>query len=279
MAKVRDNHLGALQGKMGSNVFKIRKGKTFVASVPRKRKKEKTEPESATMTRMGLLSRFASAVCKINKLKDLWNNYYGVPFDLSEKFDNEPFQRIIAVNYPKSATNFLDTDAMLTPVMVGSIFVSNIVIDSDILALEFNVKDILLKESNTNCDFFLMIHLSHPLEKRSDKIKDNHKFIILKKSGKSITFRDKGNTFSFNFDDHCKKAFDDFSKAMVFFSIVSYKDNSPLICANALGFLLKGLELHAADVNEHARIKSIKTKKQIKAEKAKENPDFQTVIL
>lgn len=279
MAKVRDNHLGALQGKMGSSVFKIRKGKTIAASMPRKRKKEKTESESATMTRMGILSRFASAVCQINKLKDLWNNYYDVHFSFSEKFDNEPFQRIIAENYPFAATNFLTADTMLTPVMGCSIFVSNIVIESEIITIEFDVKDILLKEINQHCEFFLMIHLSHPLDKSFNKIKHNHKFIILKKSGKSITFSDKGNTFSFNFNSQCKKVFDDFNKAMVFFSIVSYEVNSPILCANAGGFILKGMDLHEADVNEHARIKSIKTKKQIKKEKAREYPDSQTVIV
>lgn len=278
MAKVRDNHLGALQGRMGSSVFKIKNGQTFAASAPRKRKTAKTEPESATMTRMGLLSRFASAVCQLNKLKDLWNNYYSGPFELSEKFDNEAFQRIIAVNYSKASRNFLTPDAMLTPELGNSFFVSSNNIDSENFTLEFDAKAALLKEHKHQCEFFLMIHLSHPLEKRSDKIKHNHKFIILKKSEKSFMFQDTGNTFSFHFDTQCKKALDDFSKAMVFFSIVLYKDNKPLKCANAGGFILKGLELHEADVSEDARIKSIKTKKQIKQEKAKENPDSQTVI-
>ncbi len=264
---------------MGSSVFKIKNGQTFAASAPRKRKNAKTEPESATMTRMGLLSRFASAVCQINKLKDLWNDYYSGHLDLSEQFDNESFQRIIAVNYPKAANNFLTPEAMLTPELGNSIFVSNSLIDSENFTLEFDAKDFLLNELNHQCEFFLMIHLSHPLEKRSDKIKHNHRFIILKKSEKSFMFNEKGNTFSFHFNDQCKKALDDFSKAMVFFSIVIYKDNIPLKCANASGFILKGMELHEADVNEHARIKSIKTKKQIKKEKAKENPDSQTVIV
>ena len=278
MAKVRDNHLGALQGMIGSSVFKIKNGKTFAASAPRKRKKTKTEPESATMSRMGFLSRFASAVCRIKILKDLWKNYYSVSFDISENFVNESFQRVVAVNYPKTAYNFLTPDAMLTPESGNNIFVSSKLIESENFTIEFDLKDLLLKEIKPQCEFFLMIHLSHPLEKRSDKIKDNHKFIILKKSEKSFMFSDKGNTFSFHFNAQCQKALDDFSKAMVFFSIAFYEDNKPILCANAGGFILKGMELHEADVNENARIKSLKTKKQLKAEKAKENPDFQTVI-
>lgn len=279
MARVRDNHLGVLQGKMGPSVFKVINGQTFAASVPRKRSKAKTELESATMTRMGLLSRFASAVCKINKLKEVWTIDFSDVFISSKHSESEPFQRIIAVNYSNAASNFLFPDANLSPSSGYGISVLNHVIESSNFKLGFDLNYSRLLQPDRECEFVLMIHLSHPLDKRSNKIKHNHKFIILKKSGKSSTLNNKDNSLSFPLNAQCERAINDFKKAMVFFSIITYKDKAPFVCANAEGFILKGTELHEADVKEYERIRSIKTQKQIKKEKALENPDFESVIL
>lgn len=279
MAKVRDRHLGSLQGQVGAVVFKMRGNKSFVGVAPAKSRKPKTESGKAVLSSMGVVSKFASAIYKINALKKVWANYISGFSASYRSIESSVFNRIVAVNHRFSSNNYLSSITRLTPEEGNNIFVKKHSINTSELTLEFDIDEALLKELSPKCDFFLMIHLSHPLGKKSDKVKDNHKFIILKKSEKSFTLNDKDNTFSFPFNLEYKKALDDFRKAMVFFSIVSYDENVPLKCANAESFILKGMELHEADVKEHERIKGIKTKKQIKAEKTLENPDFQSAIV
>ncbi len=279
MAKVRDTHLGNLQGQLGSLVYKMRGTKKFVGVAPQKSSKPETESAKAVLSSMGVVSKFASAVCQINKLKKVWKEYVSEFSAAYLHIESSTFNRIVAANHKLSANNYLSTSTMLTPENSHDIQVLSSDINSSKFNLAFGAEEELLKEFKPKCDFYLLIHLSYPLEKKSNKVKDNHKFIILRKSEKSFVFNEKENTFSFPFDRIYKNVLDEFSKAMVFFSIVFYDGDVPVLCTNAEGFILKGLELHEADVKEHERIKSIKTKKQIKAEKAKENPDFQSAIV
>ena len=193
--------------------------------------------------------------------------------------ESSTFNRIVAANHKLSANNYLSTSTMLTPENSHDIKILSYSINESKFNIGFNAEESLIREFKPRCDFYLMLHLSHPIEKKSNKVKDNHKFIILKKSEKTFVFNEKENIFSFPFDRIYKNVLDEFSKAMVFFSIVFYVGDVPVLCTNAEGFILKGMELHEADVKEHERIKSIKTKKQIKAEKAKDNPDFQSAIV
>ena len=279
MAKVRDTHLGTVQGKVGPTVFKVKNGKTFIGAAPKKRKKSKTEPEKAGMSSMGLVSRFASAICKINKLKSAWNLYYDVHDNEKGKYDNEPFQRIVNANYHKTYGTFFDEDIRLSPGKFVNIKIINLKYSSSEINSEFKYKNLKDPLFLLYCDFYLMIHLSHPVFKKSEKIKDKHKFIVLKKSEKAYKVGINGNSCTFAVSSDVNSLMEEYCKAMVYFAYVAYEDDVPIICENAKGFLLKGMELHEADVKEHERIKSIKTQKQIKEEKAKENPDFQTVIV
>lgn len=279
MAKVRDTHLGNLQGQLGSLVYKMRGTKKFVGVAPQKSSKPDTESAKAVLSSMGVVSKFASAVCKINKLKSVWKVYLSEFSVAYQNIESSIFNRIVAANHKLSSNNYLSTKTMLTPEDNHDIQVLNYDINASKFNLEFGAEEELLKEFKPQCDFYLLIHLSYPLEKKSNKVKDNHKFIILRKSEKSFVFNEKECTFSFPFNRIYKNVLDEFSKAMVFFSIVFYDGDVPVLCTNAEGFILKGLELHEADVKEHERIKRIKTKKQIKQEKAKENPDFQSAIV
>ncbi|MFA5011715.1 MAG: hypothetical protein WC644_07135 [Ignavibacteria bacterium] len=279
MAKVRDTHLGNVQGQIGSLVYKMRGTKKFVGAAPKKSTKPDTESAKAVLSSMGVVSKFASAVCKINKLKKVWKVYVSEFSKEYQYIESSTFNKVVAVNRKLSSNNYLSTKAMLTPENIYDIKILNYDINSSKFNLEFGAEKSLLDDFKPQCDFFLLIHLSYPLEKKTNKIKDNHKFIILKKSESAFKFEEKGNTFSFPFEKSYKKVLDEFSKAMVFFSIVFYENDVPVLCENAEGFILKGFELHEADVKEHERIKSIKTKKQIKSEKAKENPDFQSAIV
>ena len=270
MAKIRDTHLGTVQGQVGSIVYKMRGKKKFVGAAPTKSSKPKTDSSKAVLSSMGIVSKFASAIYKINALKKVWKEYISVFSTAYQYIESSTFNRIVAANHKLSANNYLSTSTMLTPENSHDINVISYSISESKFYIGFNAEESLIREFKPRCDFYLMLHLSHPIEKKSNKVKDNHKFIILKKSEK---------TFSFPFDRIYKNVLDEFSKAMVFFSIVFYVGDVPVLCTNAEGFILKGLELHEADVKEHERIKSIKTKKQIKAEKAKDNPDFQSAIV
>ena len=69
MAKIRDTHLGTVQGQVGSIVYKMRGKKKFVGAAPTKSSKPKTDSGKAVLSSMGIVSKFASAIYKINALK------------------------------------------------------------------------------------------------------------------------------------------------------------------------------------------------------------------
>jgi len=71
MAKVIDQHLGALKGKIGPNVFRMRGPKSFVGQAPKKYKKTTEIGAIHNRNKFSMLVDFASAVNDNKTLKAL----------------------------------------------------------------------------------------------------------------------------------------------------------------------------------------------------------------
>lgn len=111
MAFVRDQHLGVIQGAVGPQVFKNRRGKSYVAQLPHNSSKAPSANVMNSRSRFGIVTRFAKSVNSIPALKSVW--------DIVTPDSISPFNGIFKANYPNvTATDIMDT-AMIVPKFYG----------------------------------------------------------------------------------------------------------------------------------------------------------------
>jgi hypothetical protein len=75
MAKVRDRHVGTVQGALGDQVFKVVNGKSYVAEMPHSSKKEPSEAMKNHRAQFGLTMRFSKAVYEQIMLRPFWKAF------------------------------------------------------------------------------------------------------------------------------------------------------------------------------------------------------------
>ena len=121
-----------------------------------------------------------------------------------------------------------------------------------------------------------MLYLSHPLNSESKKGAANHRFVLLKDKSSDFIIKLTGNSFRFPVDKDELKIINDFEKVTVFFSLACKLNNKRPVCSNAQGFILKGHDIHDAEVTENNRIIELKKIKNDK--KNIEEPDYKIII-
>ena len=125
MAKVLDQHLGTVRGKVGNTVFRMIGSKSFAGKAPKKYKKTKSELLIYNRKRFLVTSEFASAINDSKNLKELWKK--------SALVGKLPFHKICKENYQYARSGFLNTSARAFPdyhhlnsqpqaVMIGTYF-------------------------------------------------------------------------------------------------------------------------------------------------------------
>ena len=111
MAKVRDQHLGTIQGAVGPQVFKVLRGNSYVAQLPHMSGIAPTQKAIIARSRFGITGKFASAVNKIVAFKKLWDIY--TPNNIS------PYNGIFRENYPYITETDVTELASITPMLTG----------------------------------------------------------------------------------------------------------------------------------------------------------------
>lgn len=107
MARVRDQHVGVLQGQLGPQIFKLRKGKHFVTRMPRPSTKPAKEILSVNRKRFTISSLFATAVNKIPFFKQVW--------DMTTPDNISPFNGIFKANYNYVTASDVSDNALVLP--------------------------------------------------------------------------------------------------------------------------------------------------------------------
>lgn len=128
MAFVRDQHLGVIQGALGPQVFKNRKGKSYVAQLPHNSGKVPSVNVTNVRKKFGIVTRFAKSVNSISALKSIWDN--ATPDSMS------PYNGIFKSNYPfTTSSDVLDT-ALIVPRFYGfSITSTDLTVDETSVTL------------------------------------------------------------------------------------------------------------------------------------------------
>lgn len=111
MAYVRDQHLGVIQGALGPQVFKNRRGKSYVAQLPHSSGKAPSVNVINVRKKFGIITRFAKSVNSIPELKTVWDN--ATPDSMS------PFNGIFKTNYSNVTSSDVLSTALIVPMFYG----------------------------------------------------------------------------------------------------------------------------------------------------------------
>lgn len=107
MGKVREQHVGVIQGKLGPQVFRLRKGKHIVGRTPRP--SEKPVHETLIKNRMKFTNNalFCNAVLKVPFFKQVW--------DMTTPNNISPYNGIFRANYINVTTSDVMDSALIVP--------------------------------------------------------------------------------------------------------------------------------------------------------------------
>ncbi|MFA7360356.1 MAG: hypothetical protein WC139_04905 [Candidatus Kapaibacterium sp.] len=111
MAYVRDQHLGVIQGALGPQVFKNRRGKSYVAQLPHSSGKTPSVNVINVRKKFGVITRFAKSVNSIPALKTVW--------DIATPDNMSPFNGIFKTNYSNVTTSDVLSTALIVPRFYG----------------------------------------------------------------------------------------------------------------------------------------------------------------
>ena len=111
MAKVRDRHLGTIQGAVGDQVFKVRSGESYLAELPHLSGKTPSVKSVNARKKFGNTGKFASAVNGLPSFKNLWDNV--TPDRIS------PYNGIFKANYPFISSSDVTDLASIVPFVNG----------------------------------------------------------------------------------------------------------------------------------------------------------------
>lgn len=253
MAKVIDQHLGALRGKIGPNVFRMRGPKSFVGQAPNRYKKTKEVGAINNRMKFSILVDFASAINSNKTLKSLWKD--------SEYSGKSAYLKIISANYNQSGDNFMKLTAVITPEFTN-FTVLKVVLDESVFEVTFNIIESIINTISPSVIFTGIIVLTHPKEILSKKPKKNRKFIIVEQMINDFSFNLSDNQFSFKCPEKALEIINQYKKAVVYFAIVSTTTDKPPVGLRANGFVAKGLDIHEKELKAAKRINDIINEKK-----------------
>ncbi|MFA5011951.1 MAG: hypothetical protein WC644_08320 [Ignavibacteria bacterium] len=131
MATIKKQLLGVPRGKVGDLLFKNRKGKSYLAPMPRKYKVTNCIDAINNRSRFGVASQFASAVNHSAYLKPLWN--------VKNLRGKSPYTKCLGYNYPFTKGLGTWRLSLITPHNINIDF-SSVNLTKDSIDINFYIK-------------------------------------------------------------------------------------------------------------------------------------------
>lgn len=116
MARVRDRHLGVIQGAVGDQVFKLRGSKSYLAQLPHSNGIAPTEKLVNIRKKFANAVKFAQAVNKIPAFKSIW--------DMVTPNEISPYNGIFKENYRYITSTDVMQNALVVPKSGGFVVVT-----------------------------------------------------------------------------------------------------------------------------------------------------------
>ena len=250
MAKIFDQHLGRVRGKVGDVVLKIRDGKSYVSRAPKKYKKTTKEYAIDNRDRFSMIVNFSKVVNKSEVLKPFW---------AKSKFKGKSaYSKIFSANHVNTGINHIDIFARIAP-SEYILVLQKIILDESNLKVEFETGLRLPEIFPIPYSAVAIIHLSHP----KDKSAELHKFITVEEEVIDLELNYKDlNYFNFTIGKKLLSIVNDYDMILVFFALISYPENKDPISSCTHGFVVKGQPILEKERMETDRIKAAKENKK-----------------
>lgn len=111
MARVRDRHLGTIQGQVGDQVFKLRGNQSYLSQLPHNKGIAPKEIIINNRMKFGNAARFSIAVNNVDELKKTW--------DITTPNNISPFNGILRANYSFATSTDISDRALIVPFLGG----------------------------------------------------------------------------------------------------------------------------------------------------------------
>ncbi len=265
MAKVIDQHLGAIRGQVGDNVFKMYGNKSFVGRAYKKYKKTTSEMLIYNRKRFPVVSDFASAINASATLKSLWKD--------SDEFKGKtPFHKTCFANFNNSRSGFMSTSALIIP-SLSKIKDISLKLDESTFSAEFSFLNTDPASFPPPYLFFAIIQLSHP--SGNNKMKKT-RFITIEETVNSFSFSPKSKSiFSFSSPKDCFSIINYYDMIISYFAVISKPDEGLMNDYHSDGIIIKGNKIYERDTKKYLKIKDeFENEKARKAEKDGDNSGF-----
>ncbi|MFA5011372.1 MAG: hypothetical protein WC644_05405 [Ignavibacteria bacterium] len=263
MAKVRDQHLGVLQDKLGSFVSKIRNGKSYVASAPTDYKKSTSEGYLTNQSKFGTSARFASAINQYPNMKSVWK--------YSENKGRDAYYKIQSENSKSCGLNHVSIKAKVVPCFSHQLLIKKVLLNSSELEITFQLDKSLPEMFFPPYKAYPIFHLGFPEDFVDSSRKKFHQFLSLKEEFTEPYIKSHGEyklIFSVDFND--LKLVEDYNLIVIFLALVSELDSTTHIGVCSEGYVAKGNDIYIREASSTERInEAIKASKTPKKEPQK----------
>ncbi len=269
MARVRDNHLGTISGKVGDLIFKRTKSGSFVYTNRRIRKKSSSEESLRNNDRFKLTNKFTAVVNSSVMLKETWSYYKNIK-------TARAYDKIHSYNSKFIEPDFITSHAKILP---GGIFLGITGFSHDDNNAVFDIR--VDKEfTEIYADPFsavAVIYLNMPVSKRvGSKSLPLNSFIMVEQDFGNLNLDDK-QTSKIIFDDYVGEFSEIiyYQRVRVFLSVFFRSKQDELKWTNNTSFLFKG---HDID-NEYTQAMLEKSRRiKEEANNPKPQPKFRRII-
>lgn len=255
MGLITNQIIGTARGKIGNFVLKAKKnGVSYISPLPKKPKKTTKIGAINNRKRFSAIVKFSSVVNDSIYLKAVWL--------YSSKPARNAYIKVYKYNYQYSRDKAMDCNAYITP---GKryLIVQNVLIDDSNLSIEFKVEKDFVDQFYPIYVAIAIVQLSDPIEVTSKKQPDFFKFITLEEELNDCVFdAESTNRFRFRTVNDLFKIINDYKRVIVYFAMVSLKEDITPIGANAKGVFIKGSELFIKEEEERTSIYKAKLESQ-----------------
>lgn len=220
MAKVRDQHVGVLQGKLGPQVFKLIRGNHFAARLPRLSSKEPKDNIINNRMKFGLTAQFSESVHQVPGLNEIW--------DLATPNSMSPFNGIFKSNYRNvTSTDVLDT-ASIVPLTGGfGVTTTDVTIDGETVEVAIDPIGTISK-IDTNIEKFIKLGF---VIKCTDRNNDNYDSIMFISGFSSNVVLNLANPLSFSaiIYDSDRDIYSKYDTHLTYLALITLDaDNNPI---------------------------------------------------
>jgi hypothetical protein len=220
MAKVADQHLGTIRGKLGPQVFKMVNGDAYVAKLPHPSLAEPSVATKGRRRKFGLTMKLVKMIVSLVLLKSFWKDYDMIASTKKLSVGN----KIVKINYP-NVTDTGYTDLMqLGPdfgfTIVPSTFTvakTGITVQLDAIGTETVINTAVEK----NCTLLGFLFFADPINPGQFV----NRFLPLMSAQQTLSLTTP-LSFSLDLSEQDGKIFDAYTTKKAFFALVTTDINN-----------------------------------------------------